>query len=307
MGKKSYAYSYSHWAEKIVLMNVVIFLLTSVIASPEVKMLSLFYFGLTPASVLHGFVWQVFSYMFLHANFWHIFLNMYALIIFGISIERIWGSRKFLQYYFFTGIGAGITIFVINNFIVTGYEHIPTIGASGAVFGILLAFGMMFPNSIILVLFIIPLKAKYLVVLYGAFTFWSLITDGGSGISHAGHLGGMLFGLAYFLYYGKKLRPFRSEAERAVKNAFNKIHTEDKTKRIKQANADSIAILKKLKTGGASNLTDDEYQQARYIAIMKDKTEGLCKEDDFNESDDYCLNCDNVLSCIAREMQKYLK
>ena len=102
---------YNNWVVKLIIINVAVFLIQSTVDS-SMGNLAIKYLGLTPALVIKkGFVWQIFSYMFLHGNFIHLFFNMYALLMFGIPIEQAWGSRQFLKYYFYTGIGAGITIF----------------------------------------------------------------------------------------------------------------------------------------------------------------------------------------------------
>lgn len=133
--------------------------------------------------------WQLVSYMFLHAGFAHIFFNLFALWMFGQAIENYWGTRRFTVYYFLTGIGAA----VLHMFI--GGGGAPTVGASGAVYGILLAFGMMFPNRPIMLLFPpIPMKAKYFVAIFGVIEFISGITRTDSGVAHFAHLGGMLVG-----------------------------------------------------------------------------------------------------------------
>ena len=142
----------------------------------------------------------------------HIFFNMYALLLFGIPIEQLWGPKKFLIYYFFTGVGAGITIFVMNLVLGDIGFFIPTIGASGAVFGLLLAFGMLFPEAELLVFFFVPMKAKYLVILYGGIELYLQISSGGqSSVSHLGHLGGLVFGLIYFLVTRRKGIEFKAK------------------------------------------------------------------------------------------------
>ncbi len=135
-----------------------------------------------------GFLpWQLVSYMFLHADFWHILYNMFALWIFGQSLEHLWGTKRFLMYYFLTGIGAGI----IHMFITGG----SAIGASGAVFGILLGFGMMFPDRYIMLLIPpIPIKAKYFVTFYGVLELYSGLNRPESGVAHFAHLGGIVVG-----------------------------------------------------------------------------------------------------------------
>lgn len=137
-----------------------------------------------------GFMpWQLVSYMFLHANLSHIFFNLFALWIFGQAVENLWGTKRFIIYYLLTGIGAGIV-----HLLMSGYFSY-TIGASGAVFGILLAFGMMFPNQYIILFFPpIPIKAKYFVAIYGAIELMSGLTRLDSGVAHFAHLGGLLVG-----------------------------------------------------------------------------------------------------------------
>jgi membrane associated rhomboid family serine protease len=158
--------------------------------------------ALAPLLVLqplgNGFLpWQLVSYMFLHADLSHIFFNLFALWIFGQALENLWGTKRFLMYYFLTGIGAGI----IQLFVSSG----STIGASGAVFGILLGFGMMFPDRRIMLLFPpIPIKAKYFVGIYGALELFNGLTRVDSGVAHFAHLGGLLVGFILIKLWGLK-------------------------------------------------------------------------------------------------------
>lgn len=143
--------------------------------------------------------WQLVSYMFLHGGIGHIFFNLFALWMFGQSIENFWGTKRFTVFYFLTGIGAAI----LHMFI--GGGGAPTIGASGAVYGILLAFGMMFPNREIMLLFPpIPMKAKYFVAIFGVIELISGISRTDSGVAHFAHLGGMLVGFLLIKYWGLK-------------------------------------------------------------------------------------------------------
>jgi len=151
--------------------------------------------ALVPREVIHGKVWQLFTYMFLHGGMGHILFNMLALWMFGSELEEMWGESKFLRYYLICGIGAGVitTIFTPNSIL-------PTIGASGAIFGLLLAFGMLFPDRIVLVFFFFPMKAKVFVILFGLIEFlssFSFIGGGTPGIAHLAHLGGMIVGYLY--------------------------------------------------------------------------------------------------------------
>ena len=153
------------------------------------------WFGLWADLVIHKlYVWQLVTYLFLHGGWFHIIFNMFALWMFGSDLESKWGGKKFLFYYFLTGIGAGILDVTLNTLFVVNPP--PTIGCSGAVYGLLLAYGMLFPERLIYLYMIIPIKAKWFVVIIGAIEFVSSFGSG-SGVSHFAHLGGMLFGYLY--------------------------------------------------------------------------------------------------------------
>ncbi len=143
--------------------------------------------------------WQLISYAFLHGNLMHLLLNMYALWLFGIALERLWGSRHFAVYYFVCVFGAGLTQLLVTAFSAQVY---PTIGASGGVFGVLLAFGLFFPNQVLMLLFPpVPIKAKWFVLIYGIITLIFGITGTAAGVAHFAHLGGMLSGFLMILYW----------------------------------------------------------------------------------------------------------
>jgi membrane associated rhomboid family serine protease len=166
-------------------------------------------FYLVPADVLGSFaVWQLVTYMFLHDpfGFGHILFNMLTLWMFGMDLERQWGTRRFLNYYFLCGVGAGICVIVANLLFSDGSGR--TIGASGAIYGLLLAFGMLYPNRQVMFSFLFPMKAKYFVMILGAIAFLSSFAAPGGAVSHVAHLGGMVFG--YF--YLKSQRPARGSA-----------------------------------------------------------------------------------------------
>jgi len=184
---------------------------------------------------------QILTHMFMHANFWHLFFNMYALYIFGGVLENVWGPKRFFVYYMVCGLGAALvhesvimfqyskimnTIApdqlqmvlndgaaylnegkVFTNEIMKDLQmllNVPTVGASGAVFGILLAFGILFPNTQLMLIFPpLPIKAKYFVIGYGAIELYLAVTQPGSNIAHAAHLGGMLFGYILIRYWRK--------------------------------------------------------------------------------------------------------
>jgi membrane associated rhomboid family serine protease len=184
---------------------------------------------------------QIVTHMFMHGGIWHLFFNMFALYMFGQVLEQVWGPKRFLIYYFVCGLGAAL---IHESVIAFQYIHLaqsvspenlqlvitegtayynqgkvftdtamqslqillntPTVGASGAVFGVLLAFGVLFPNTQLMLLFPpIPIKAKFFVIIYGGIELYMAITQPGGNIAHAAHLGGMLFGYILIRYWRK--------------------------------------------------------------------------------------------------------
>ena len=155
------------------------------------------------------FLYQLITFQFTHVAFFHLFFNMFALFMFGRVLENYWGPSRFLTYYMVTGIGAGLIQLAICYF-----RDIPSvmIGASGGVFGILLAFGMMFPNAPLMIIPIpVPIKAKYLVIGYGLLELGlGVANSSGDDVAHFAHLGGMLFGIMLILYWRKNNNNFRT-------------------------------------------------------------------------------------------------
>ncbi|MEW6377824.1 MAG: rhomboid family intramembrane serine protease [Thermodesulfobacteriota bacterium] len=158
----------------------------------------IYYFALVPILVWKKyFLWQLATYIFLHGGIFHLLFNLFALWMFGGELENYLGSRKFLRYFLFCGIGAGICTVLFTPYL---YQRIPVIGASGAIYGILLAYGWFFPNRLIYIYFLFPIPAKYFVIIFGLIAFFSSMEGAGSGISHLTHLGGLLFGFFYMAY-----------------------------------------------------------------------------------------------------------
>ena len=146
--------------------------------------------------------WQLVSYSFLHGNLTHLLFNMFALWMFGVQIENTWGTKRFSIFYLITVIGAAIVQLIVTTMGPgPGY---PTVGASGGVFGVLLAFGMMFPEQPIYIYFLLPIKAKWFVIGYGVMSLWMGVT-GPSMVAHFAHLGGMLFGFLIIQFWRGKL------------------------------------------------------------------------------------------------------
>ncbi len=189
----------------IILINIIMFVATLLIGDKMYEMFALF-----PLGTYFFKPYQFITHMFMHGGFWHIFFNMYSLFFFGIALERVWGSKKFLLYYFVTGLGAAACHLAVMY--LQGVDlNIPTVGASGAVYGVLLGYGMLFPNNRITMIFPIPitLKAKWFVLIFGAIELLTGFLDTGSGIAHFAHLGGMLFGLILLLIWRKKNKMYQ--------------------------------------------------------------------------------------------------
>jgi len=169
-----------------------------------------------PLSV--GFLpWQVVSYGFLHGSFGHVFFNGLALYMFGSSLEQTWGTRRYLAYFFICVAGAGLIQLLVVTSGITGQGIYPTIGASGGVFGLLLAYGMLFPNrQVMLLIPPIPMKARTFVIVFGAIELGMGVFGSNTGIAHFAHLGGMLFGWLVIRYW-RGQPPFRPRGPRLVR------------------------------------------------------------------------------------------
>ena len=191
----------------LLIVNVGMFLLEIVTGGQLINALALWPLG-SSASAMFGQtaspfqVWQLVSYSFLHGSVMHLLLNMYALWLFGTRMENVWGSNSFTLYYFVCVIGAGLVqLFIATQGAREGGIY-PTIGASGGVFGLLLAFGLTFPNERLLLLFPpVALQAKWIVLIYGIIELWAGVTGTEAGVAHFAHLGGMLFGFLLLLYW----------------------------------------------------------------------------------------------------------
>jgi membrane associated rhomboid family serine protease len=192
----SFGYGFPPVIKKLMIIMGAMFILQEFVSKTIVIFL-----GLIPALVWHEhYLWQLFTYLFLHGDVSHILFNLLALWMFGGELENYWGSRRFLFYFFFCGIGAGIVTVVCTVLLTPYYQGLPVIGVSGAIYGLLLAFGWLFPDRQILIYFLFPIPAKYFVIIFGFLEFIYFSRGGGGGISHITHLGGLLFGLAYMAY-----------------------------------------------------------------------------------------------------------
>jgi membrane associated rhomboid family serine protease len=178
----------------LLITNTVMFV--AIVLVPELTMR----LGLRPADFIGSFaIWQPVTYLFLHGSFFHILFNMLTLWMFGVELERMWGTQYFVRYYFVAGIGAGLTqvLLGILPFPFANQFYYPiTIGASGAVYGLLLAYAMYFPHRPIYMYFVFPVPARIFVTILGAIAFLSAMSGGG-GVAHTAHLGGLAAGYIY--------------------------------------------------------------------------------------------------------------
>jgi len=179
----------------LIAANVIGYLLTLVVPSLAFRL------GLVPALVFERWwVWQPVTYMFEHGGMFHLLFNMLALWMFGVELERLWGTRFFARYYFITGTGAAATTMLASilpfGFADALYGSV-TVGASGAIYGLLLAYAMTYPNRPIYIYLVFPIPAKIFVLIIGAISFLSSVTDTGGGVAHATHLGGLVVGYLY--------------------------------------------------------------------------------------------------------------
>jgi membrane associated rhomboid family serine protease len=223
-------------------------------------------------------IWRFFSYMFLHAGLFHIGMNMFILWMFGSQIEALWGRRLFLIYYFVCGVGAAVIYGLFNLFGMSAWT--PMLGASGAVYGLLLAYGLSFPDNLIYVFMILPIKAKYAVVLFGLIEFLS-IPSGGS-VAHLAHLGGMVTGFLFLQFTAPRLaggaRGGMTDVQRQwrkfqARNRMRVVRPDeqpprgngqnagDKDRSPEQACIDEI--LDKISRNGLQSLTDEEQETLR--------------------------------------------
>jgi len=214
-------------------------------------------FGLVPSSFISDLMlWQPFTYMFLHAPFYssvgisHILLNMLGLWVFGRELEQAWGKTHFLKYYFITGVGSGL----ITYFFQMGSDN-PVIGASGAVYGILLAYGISYPNRMLYIWGIIPVKSMWLVIIMGSIAFFGVLGNS-DGISHITHISGMVIG--YILL--KKNWRWKDVlfAIRKKTIEFQVQRHEEKNIKVNMLQKDIDMILEKIQKLGFSGLSDEE-------------------------------------------------
>ncbi|HVC19569.1 MAG TPA: rhomboid family intramembrane serine protease [Vicinamibacterales bacterium] len=202
--------------------NIAVFLISLVV--PAIVPI----FGLIPAAVVHRFyLWQPVTYLFVHGGFFHILFNMLVLWMFGPELERLWGTRFFVKYYFICGIGAAATtVFVALlpfSLSVPMYYSV-TIGASGALYGLLVAYAMYYPEQRVYMYFLFPIPMKYFVLIIGAIAFFSSFSGVNNGIANFAHLGGLAVGYLYLSYLkGGGFHPLGEMKYRYLKWKINRV------------------------------------------------------------------------------------
>ena len=212
--------------KNIIIINALIMVMTALNKTFMYETFALFY----PTSPFFHW-WQPVTHMFMHGGFWHLFFNMYTLFIFGTVLERVWGTKKFLVFYFVTGLGAalihtGVEWIQMQSWLgaaadgspaalasIHAMKMTPTVGASGAIYGVLMGYAMLYPDSMLTLLFPpISLKAKWFVFIFAAIELLTGVTGTGGGIAHFAHLGGLIFGFA-LIWYWKKNRTLYSRMD----------------------------------------------------------------------------------------------
>ena len=228
----------------LILANCLVFTavkITSLLTGGEIDRFVLEWFGLIPELVVPGLrVWTLFTYMFLHAGFLHLLFNMFTLWMFGRDLEPVWGARRFVSYYVLTGVGAGVCVLLVNlaaDWIGHPQRVTATVGASGAIYGILMACGLLFPDrQVWLIPLPVMISMRMFVLIWGALAFFSSLEGPESGISNVAHLGGLLVGYIYirrgshFFTFRNFLRDWRQRRLRKKFEVYMKEHRDEPPK-----------------------------------------------------------------------------
>lgn len=249
----------------LISVNFAIFILQS-ISSSEIMFFS--NFGLVPKLAWSQLkIWQPFTYMFFHGDIWHVLINMFVLWMFGSELERVWGKKNFLRFYFITGVGSGLGTMLFGL-----QSTIPIVGASGAIYGVLLAYGVMFPNRTVYLYGIIPIKSIWFVIGIGVIAFFSSFNNF-TNISHLTHLFGMIIGYLYL----KRPVHFRSLWFSVFKKVleYRIQNQEEKISRSVEIERDLNSILDKINREGFKSLTQEEeerlYKNSKNLSKGKKK------------------------------------
>ena len=257
--------------KQLMIINGSVFLLQQIFGLFSPNMLE-FFFGLSHGGFAVNFMlWQPFTYMFLHGGWFHIFFNLLGLWMFGGELEQIWGRGRFFRFYLLSGLGAGLFIAVMNYYVALKFgSSAVTIGASGAIYAILLAYGLTWPDREVLLYFLFPIKIKYLLIAFGLVEFFGTLSSAagtGGNISHIGHVGGLITG---FILYRSFMRS--GAKSKAAKISLFKRLTKNFRLRKKKKQIDTRIeakkiideILGKIAKSGMSSLTPEEKKKLEW-------------------------------------------
>jgi membrane associated rhomboid family serine protease len=244
----------------LIIANVVVFLVANIAGGGFYDM-----FGLVPAHVLRDrWIWQPFSYLFVHGGVMHLLFNLFALWMFGLPVESQWGELEFIKFFFICGLGAAAASIALAP-----HSTLPVIGASGPVYGMLVAFAMLYPDSVVYLYFLIPVKASHMAILFGLIEFFTGASGATPGVARFAHLGGMLTGYLYIRWWWvvkiKARALFRRVSEGAAAAAPRvtrrpaRVEPQLSSEEKEQAEMAEIdRILDKILVSGLDSLTDEE-------------------------------------------------
>ncbi|MBI5244747.1 MAG: rhomboid family intramembrane serine protease [Elusimicrobia bacterium] len=249
----------------LIAANAVLYLLSWLVAGDFNRI-----FGLVPARVLGDrWVWQIFTYMFLHGSLLHLLFNLLAIWMFGLPLESQWGHREFLKFYLICGVGAALF-----NVALAPHSQAPVIGASGAIYGLLVAFAMMYPDAVVYLYAFFPIKAKHMAVIFGLMEFFASAANSSPGVARFAHLGGLLIGYVYLRWwwvlkikaqaFGRGVAEGRIvRSERRPASSKQPKGRGDTARTYEEEMAEVDRILDKILENGESSLTREEREALR--------------------------------------------
>jgi len=249
----------------LIIINICVFILAEISGQRNIFFTS---FGIVPFQVWsNNHIWQLFTYLFIHGGVLHIFFNMFVLWMFGKDLEYSWGRNEFLFFYFMCGVGSGLltVLFSINSFV-------PIVGASGAIYGLLVAYGYTYPNRMVYLYGLFPIRVKYMVLGLGIMATFAFIFSKQSNVSHVTHLAGMIIGFMMLFFNidlkNMKLKYYKLKLKKIKNNIEIKEHD------VFYAKQEVDKILDKLNNSGWESLTDSEEQYLTKMSkeIFKNNT-----------------------------------
>jgi len=235
----------------LLIVNAVVFVFTELSGQKGPLFLS---FGLVPNMVWYKFkIWQLFTYLFIHGGFLHVFFNMFVLWMFGKDLEQEWGTSDFLVFYFFCGISAGLITVLLGL-----SSFIPIVGASGAIYGLLVAYGFTYPNRLVYLYGLFPLKVKHMVLVLGVIAFFASLSASQSSVSHITHLSGMIIGVIIMCFNLRWSSAKMWYLKQRLRNITHQTTEKNEKEKVIRKRVDEI--LDKLNESGWESLTEQEEQ-----------------------------------------------